>query len=282
MNIKNEKITEIDFNATYDIVFKEVFQIPEVLSELINCILNTNYQEHEISIINPEISNFINLKTVKLDIRVSILDKYRLNLEMQKYKRPYNLFERIYAYQSKMVSESLDAGDDYLIPTCINIVFINYDINKEYPFRIDKKCVSYYSLKDEEGNNILSHQMIIIDLTKEDFCDNIKLKKWIKLIKSNQPELLKGEGSSMDKAIKKILEVNSDESKRALLMSIMKAERDHSAGLIGARKEGYQQGAIAEKSNIAKRLIDKGLSIEEVEEITGLSKKEIANLKCHN
>lgn len=279
MLIKNK----IDFNLTNDIVFKEVFQIPRVLSRLINIILDTNYSENDLLIINNEMNNFVNLKTSRLDIRLSIFNKedrhYDINLEMQKNKPKYNLFERINFYHSKMISEASNKGDTYSLPTCINIVFINYDINKEYPCYLNKKCVTTVCMKDDYNIQVLPHKLIIIDLTKENKCDNINLKKWIKLIKSNEPEIFKGDDTYMDDAINKIVEVNADERKRALLMSKMKYELDLKNNLHCAKEEGKLQGIKEGKIETARNLLKLDVDDETIIKATGLTKDEISKLK---
>jgi len=44
------------------------------------------------------------------------------------------------------------------------------------------------------------------------------------------------------------------------------------------RKEGLEEGRKEEKLAIAKALLQKGMSVDEIIEITTLSQKEIANL----
>ena len=42
-----------------------------------------------------------------------------------------------------------------------------------------------------------------------------------------------------------------------------------------ARKEGKEEGKMESKKEIAKKLLKKGMTIEEIESITGLTKQEI-------
>ena len=72
------------------------------------------------------------------------------------------------------------------------------------------------------------------------------------------------------------------ELKRLAEIRLMSALEEQSA-LDTAKSEGYnagiEQGAEQKKIEIAKKLLEKGMKIEEIEEITGLSKETIKNLK---
>ena len=48
---------------------------------------------------------------------------------------------------------------------------------------------------------------------------------------------------------------------------------------LGIEKTQKQEGKQEEKEEIAKKLINKGMSIEEIVEITGLTKEEIEKLE---
>lgn len=57
----------------------------------------------------------------------------------------------------------------------------------------------------ENGVQVSKHKIYIIDLTKSDSCDNLELRRWLELIKSENPQSFKGESIVMDKITKKFL-----------------------------------------------------------------------------
>ena len=57
-----------------------------------------------------------------------------------------------------------------------------------------------------------------------------------------------------------------------------KAIRDEQNGLFHARQDGIKEGINQEKREIAKKLKEKKLKIEEIVEITGLTKEEVKQI----
>lgn len=68
------------------------------------------------------------------------------------------------------------------------------------------------------------------------------------------------------------------ELKRLAEIRLMSALEEQSA-LDTAREEGIVEGAKQNKKEIAKKLLEKGMEVEEIAEITGLSKEAIEKLK---
>ena len=77
----------------------------------------------------------------------------------------------------------------------------------------------------------------------------------------------------------------SEEGEKEMNFITMIAEKRDSF-IEEGRKEGVDEGlkkGLKESSiKIAKKLLKKGLNIEEIKEITGLTKKEIHELECQN
>lgn len=58
-----------------------------------------------------------------------------------------------------------------------------------------------------------------------------------------------------------------------------KAIKDENTAIAGAKEEGYNKGMEETKIETAKKLLKKGMKIQDIEEITGLSKKYIEKIK---
>ena len=55
-------------------------------------------------------------------------------------------------------------------------------------------------------------------------------------------------------------------------------EEGHKVGKEEGRKEGREEGAKQNSCDIAKRMLEKGIDIETISELTGLTEKEISQL----
>ena len=254
----------IKFNATFDRVFKKTFSEVEILATLLKVILNIEVNKEDIVIENNETTNYIDLKTSNYDIKLSINNLYDIELEMQRIRRNYNYKDRVIYYLSNMISKSLKKGSSYEYKECISISFVNYEINK-------KECIDIISFKDTNNEEISRHKIILIDLTKINNCDNLELKKWLTLMKSNKPLSLKGDNYIMDKAIDRIVNINSDRKEQAILESRLKAERDYYAGIEGAERKGEHNKQI----EIARKMKAMNLTKEIISQATGLTFAEI-------
>lgn len=93
------------------------------------------------------------------------------------------------------------------------------------------------------------------------------------------------ENKEIKKANEEYEYLTGDEAERRLAYLRDKAIRDENNMLAAAREEairqGLEQGIEQNKREITKRLLLKNLSIDEISEITGLSREEIQKIKEH-
>ena len=290
-----KETNSIRYNLTYDVVFKETFTSSlKGTCDLLNKILNENIKEDEVIITSNELlGESVDVKNSLLDIRLNVLKRLDINLEMQRSRNyNYSLIERMIIYNSKMISESMTPGSLYQGKKCISIVFINFSLEDF------EECVNIISYRKKDGKQVSKHEIYVIDLTKSDSCDNLELKRWLELIKSENPQSFKGESKIMDEVIKKVFEVNADEKIRARLDSqemyaidynIAMGEAEEKGmqrglqkglekGLEQGLQQGLQQGSIQSKLEIAKNMKDMGLDVEVISKATSLSVEEISKL----
>ena len=86
--------------------------------------------------------------------------------------------------------------------------------------------------------------------------------------------MLEQRNPQMSKAVGVLKELSADERTRMLYEEREKARRDIASMLGGARKEGLYLAA--------RNAIEMGLDIETIIKLTGLSRKEIKNLKGYS
>lgn len=86
----------------------------------------------------------------------------------------------------------------------------------------------------------------------------------------------------VQKAEEELEYLNSDEEAQRLAYLREKAIRDEAAAMAGAynrgKEEGREEGQKENKIQIAKKMLEKGISTEDIIEITNLTKEEIEKL----
>ena len=125
-------------------------------------------------------------------------------------------------------------------------------------------------------NDLLEFHIIELPKIPDDSVEelkNVELLKWVKFINSEskeEMEMLAKQNSGIREAYKELESLENDEEKRAIYEAREKAIMDYRVQQRAAKQEG--------KIETAKKMLDKGLPIELIEEITELSKEEILKL----
>ena len=91
--------------------------------------------------------------------------------------------------------------------------------------------------------------------------------------------MAKKDNKEVEKAIKIVDEMSMNKEERELYEARLKGEFNYNIAIHVAKEEGEKEGKIGEKIEIAKKLLSKKMTIEEIIEITGLTKKEIDKIK---
>ncbi|MBE6132019.1 MAG: hypothetical protein E7180_01320 [Erysipelotrichaceae bacterium] len=244
---QTKEINTVQFNLTYDEIFKGSFSDSSTATKLINIVLNEDIDENDVSITSSELlGESIEIKSSFFDVRIKVANEYDIDLEMQKYKpTSYSLTNRLIFYLSKMISSSVKEGENYTSKACVSIVFMDFSI-EDY-----NKCINEIELLVNKEQVVSKHKIILIDLTKKDKCDNLKLSKWLNLMTSNDVLSFKGEDEIMDKVIKKVIDLNANDKLLAQMMSREKFIRDQQA-------EEYHKKQLDEKIEKGQKELEEG------------------------
>ena len=270
--------------GTFDPIFKEIFKsVKEFLADIIYEV--TGIPKEEVlkgTIINSEypILN-INEKRRTSDLIIELEDSV-INLEMNNhyYKK---LNKRNHIYLFKIVSLS-----DKSVTIQINI---NNFSSK------DGSVIKRYTLKDDEGKEEDEIGLIKYDIylenIKEKYYNNdklTKLEKYMLMIKLRKREELlevsKGD-KSMSEVYKKFDDLSKDKYYALLYDEEEKKAYENKCILEDAVEDSYSSGYDSgksdgisnEKINIAKNMLKKNMSMEDISDVTGLTIEEINNLK---
>ena len=232
-----------------------------------------------------------------LDIKAKIDNEINCDIELQVVDRK-NIEKRILFYWSKMYNMSIKSGKDYnTLEKGIVILISDYelDVLKEI-----EKYITKWNIREEEYQKIILTDVMeiyIIELPKfekyKEKTDN-KLNSWVKFIENPEVVDMK-ENKEVCKAKKVLEEISQDEHERYLAELRQKYIMDQKAiegagfdkglkagieqGIEQGIKQGIQQGIDQNTNAIAKKLKEQNIDIEVISKVTGLSIKEIENLK---
>lgn len=269
------------YKAKRDIVFKILFgsnENKDILADFLQAILGYPKEEFEkIDILNP----FLDVKDVDnkqgiLDIKLTTKSGTVLDIEIQ-VKKMESMRKRIIFYTSKLFADQLKQGEDYsklkktisiLICTDHNLIPEAEEYHNTFYLQTKKQVVL-----DE------IFEIDILELQKVPEEDRGKLATWLRFLDTNDKEeldMIAKKGVGFNKAVDRLIRISSDEKTKMLIEARDKALHDEATLVSEAERKGEKNKSV----EIAKSLINAGMSIDFVSKHTGLSKGEIEVLKC--
>ena len=284
-----------------DIVFKKLFGVEEnkdLLISLINSIVSKEDQVADIILLNPyNVQNFKQDKLSILDIKAKGLDGKRFNIEIQ-ISDEADYDKRALYYWAKLYSEQLKTGQDYaFLAKAIGIHILNFTSipqarNYHNVFHITEKENGFAYFKDLELHTIELNKFISMSSNVElsEVVGKVQnaLDRWVTFL--TRHDLFKAKPLPKeldDEKLKKALEVldvmNFNEEERELYDDHLKWLRIESNTLKKAEdkgeergiEKGRKEGRKEEKIAMAKKMLAKGKQIDEIIELTELTKEEI-------
>ena len=223
----------------------------------------------------------INDKVGIIDIRAKINNKNPIDIEMQIVDN-HDIEKRLLFYWSKLYLKQIERGEDYeKLNRSISIIFLDYKIEKLKELPTHTK----WQIKESEnGRKILTEdlEIHIIELPKiKEKIEEGSLKKWILFLENPEGEETKKmaeKEKEIKEAIKTLQEISSDEEKERMAELRQKYIMDKKSELRTAEEKGIKKGIEKGKAEIVKRMKQRNMTINDITEITGLSKEEIENI----
>ena len=291
--LKNLK--EVDMlPLSNDYVFKRIFGKggnEKILKSLLEAILKIHIQKIEIK--NPEIpKETIDEKLSILDIRAEINKKTIIDIEMQ-VGNTTAIDRRLVVYNAKLIAGDIKVSEEYkkakdTIVICIlndtvlkrnaylSLAMLRYEETEEIRYvnmgykKEDKyltKMCKYYII---ELPKFKKKKPKVADL----------LEKWLYVIGGDQKMIneCKDDNEEIKEAVKQLKEMSADEYERELYEIRERSRLTYNTEMNEAKRKGLAEGKAEEKKEIAKKMKEKGISIELIQEITNLSLEEIETL----
>ena len=289
-----------------DYVFKRIFAKPEnnkELKELVEAILNQKIKT--IVVTNPEISkNYKDEKLGVLDIRAYMDDDTIVNIEMQ-VSNVNTFIDRNISYSSRIIGEQLRIGDNYkILKRFISINLLGENLLRRNAYHSiahlkfeETEPEKYVDMGYTEEQEVLTykveyHYIELKKFLKKNPGISSKLEQWLWLIvgEEDKVKMVSKENKTIEKVVEDLDEMSADENERLEAFNRKLAVWDYNVniqmatdkgkeeGLAEGEKIGEKTGRNLEKEEMAKKLKQKGMKIEEIIEITGLSKEKINSL----
>ena len=213
-----------------------------------------------------------------LDILAELDGNKQVNIELQLIDKN-NTIERMLYYWSRLYSRKIRKGGEYQeLPKTIVILISN--------FRIKELGIEDYYTKwqimEATRKIVLTEklELYIIELPniigKENKSD--KLLDWLYFLenpKSERVEKNMGENKELKRAVKELNKISEDEKMQRIAELREKAILDEKAIYARGFDVGEEKGRLERNIEIAKELLKRGLSKNEIMEITQLTQEQI-------
>ncbi|MGL4868523.1 MAG: Rpn family recombination-promoting nuclease/putative transposase [Cetobacterium sp.] len=266
-----------------DFIFKSIFgneKEKSVLLSFLNSAIKSESPLVDVELRNVEMTKeAIADKNSRLDVKAVANDGTIINVEIQ-LRNEYNMPKRTLYYWSKLYSEQLKSGENYLNlnrTICINILnFIEFKETQGYH--------SVFKILEEKDKIVLNKDFEIhfLELPKLiKFSKDDPLSGWGMFLKEPSSDIVEEAEETVKEiklAKKKLYVISSDEDEREKYRMREKSRLDAASALATAELKGRAKGEKLAKLEIAKSLLGL-ISDELIAEKTGLSMKEIDELK---
>ena len=283
---------ETFYTCKNDRAFKEVFLNPnnsDLLKALLEFILKIKIDELEIKK-TELLSGNVNIKDKRVDAIVHTGNK-KIEIEINSQNKDY-LHTRSTAYICNIYQSNASVGDTYNEDTDIIQVNLTWGLGR------NNDEMKIYKIMNEKGELYVKN-FIIYEINM-DYYDKIWYSKNEEEIKKNQYMIMldldKKELKNMpkdkivDKYITNVTIVNDDpefqkymseeEDKRKIQNSLLSEAKEEgiSQGYTSGINDGISKGENKKSIEIAKNMLNKNMSIEDISDITCLSIEEINKL----
>lgn len=275
------KITQVynKLSVKNDYVFKRLFTKKgneKYLKEFLSNLLEMDIKEIEIEHDKRLDQNLKEEKYGVLDVKARLNGNVEVNIEIQLTDHK-NIVERTEYYASKMIAFSLKPKEDY---KKINPVIVVAILDFEY-FKFDEYITKGVMVADKHREEVINkvktfYYIELPKFRKSKIDANDKVSQWLSFIDGDEKrigEVMK-KNDNIKKADKELEYLSSDEATRRLAEMRESGLRE----MASAKACGIEEGKSERNSEIVKAMLKKKMNIEDIIEITGLSKEEMESI----
>ena len=208
-----------------------------------------------------------------------ITEQGKIEVEVNTYYNDY-VRTRNFSYIMSIYNNQVTVGEKYNEDTNIIQINLNYGVK-------DTEYKGVYKVRDETGKEYIKNFCIYeinMEKLKEIWYDKNELEieknKYLLMLDMEIKDLKKlSEDQVVREYMEKIEKLNED----PIFINWITKEKDEqmikNTQLYRATQNGINQGMKKEKISISKTLLNKNMSVEDIMDITGLTREEIENCK---
>jgi len=275
-------------NPRVDFAFKKLFGSEEnkdILISFINSVLDEEEQIKDLVLKNPyNAKNFKNDKLSILDVKAVDEKGVWYNIEMQITDQDYYDKRALY-YWARLYTGQLESGINYdKLEKTIVINVLNFNCLDEEEYHN-----VYQLLNRQSKEELIDHLEIhFIELEKynKDLSEvQTALDRWTEFLKradqydKDQIPSQLAEVESIEKAIKVLDTIGLTKEEREVYEARLKWLRDEEMALKKAERKGMERGIERGIEKIVKSMLEKGIGVEEIIQMTDLDKESVNKIK---
>jgi predicted transposase/invertase (TIGR01784 family) len=262
----------------YDVVFKKIFGVQTIgiIADFLGSTLDLPTSEYQdIRVVDPHLlRRHKNDKLGIVDLRITTKSGNFVAVELQVAAHPA-IWQRMEYYNSKLLIDQMDAGNDFdQINRAISIL-IYYPILIKESKEFHNKFVRY-----DARTNIsypYSSEIHVLEVKKVKDADDSPLANWLRFFTSKTAEefeMIAQTRPAIADAWGVVQLLSGDAEARRLAEYEEMSRRDNAARMKGAYKDGRQEGII----EVARNALRKNMEYGTVADLTGLPLDEIKRL----
>ena len=284
-----------------DVVFHSLFRVgnEDITKAIITAITRDNIETVDMNNDRHIIGKYAEEKLGILDLKVTLDNGTICDIEIQLADNK-DTAERFLYYWSRVYSGQLVKGDDYKkLNKVIGIIILDYKFEKIKEIEsIHSKWKIKETLSGKEIELTDTFELHIIEIPKArrilEREPKNEIAQWMMFLNNpNEEEVFRivKENKEIKRAMKELEEISENEELRRIAELREKAIRDEKnalrhaiesgfeQGIEEGIKQGMEQGIEVRNIEIVKKLIQRGEKIENIIEITGLTKEKILEIK---
>ena len=280
-----------------DVVFHSLFREgnEEITKALISSVIKEKINDIKLDNDRHVFGKYPEEKLGILDLKATLGDGRICDVEIQLVDNQDTEARFLY-YWSRIYSSQLHKGNIYQdLNKVIGIIIIDFPLEKTKA--LENICTEWKITEVTTGLNLVltdMFQIYIIEISKAKKTlerePNNELAQWVLFLDNpNQEEVFKAmeTNKELKEAMQNLDEISQQEELRRVAELREKAIMDEKNAITHAledgKREGLKEGQILgekkKQQEIVKRMLAKNFSIEEIQDITSLSKEEIENIK---
>jgi predicted transposase/invertase (TIGR01784 family) len=264
-----------------DLIFRKIFgENIQILSSFLQSVLDLPIEEYQgLEVVDPHLEReYIDGKLGILDIKIHTSTKKVIDVEIQ-VRLQRSIWKRLLFYIAKMLLGQIKKGNRYeQINRVITIYIADHILIKENDVYHNR-----FRLYDANTKTYFPDLIEIntLELPKVRESDRSQLSNWMRFLSAKDEkefEMVAQTNPAIAEAWGVVKVLSGDERARALAEAREIARMDYEDNYDGAYQEGKQEGLQEGKLEVARNLLRKKLSVDDVAEATGLSLDEVEQL----